>query len=66
MEKRTKTFWYGVRDEKTSLDGEEFFVEADSKETADKIVERYFPHVHVSFFGRVSEYFAECMGYDTY
>ncbi len=46
------------------VSGEEFFVEAISKEWAETIALTYFeqPQLH----GEVSEEFAEWMGFDTY
>lgn len=63
---KTKTYWYGIKDDESIFNGEEFFVEAVSKEEADRIAHETFGDFHIAYFGRVSEYFAECMGLDTY
>lgn len=64
---KIKTYWYGVRDEESYFDGEEFFVEAESKEKADKIANSIFPDgTFIAYFGPVSDYTAECLGLDTY
>ena len=44
--------------------GEDFFVEAETREEAIEIAKKYFDEPEC--FGEVSEEFAELMGWDTY
>lgn len=44
--------------------GEEFFVEAETREKAEEIAESYFPRPEC--YGAVPEEYAEAVGYDTY
>ena len=44
--------------------GETFFVEAETVDEAKVVAKTYFERPH--FWGEVSEFYAESMGYDTY
>lgn len=44
--------------------GEDFFVEAETKEEAMAIAKKYFEKPKC--YGTVPEFYAEAMGYDTY
>lgn len=65
-----QTYYFEVIDENSELSGERFFVEVDEEDdpraTAWDIAVENFPDVALICYGRVSEVFAESMGYDTY
>lgn len=61
MEKEKKKTFYFQGDES----GEEFFVEAHDREEAWKIAKKLFDEP-LSCYGPVTEYEAECWGFDTY
>ena len=54
-----KTYWF--KDYET---GEDFFVEDTRLERAEKTAKRFFRRP--SYIGKVDEYEAEMMGFDTY
>ena len=65
------TWWFGIEDEDSELEGEEFFVEVDvtldkAKQEAIKIAKENFPNTKLTCYGRVSQEDAEMMGLDTY
>ena len=60
------TYWFEVVGEDSILCGEQFFVEADDSDEAYEIVNEYFPNEEIACYGKVSEYEAEMMGFDTY
>lgn len=60
------TYWFEVVGEDSILCGEQFFVEADNYDEAHAIVNEYFPNEEITCYGKVSEYEAEMMGFDTY
>lgn len=60
------TYWFEVVGEDSILCGEQFFVEADNYDEAHAIVNEYFPNEEIACYGKVSEYEAEMMGFDTY
>lgn len=65
------TYWFEVIGEDSELCGEAFFVEVNSEEdspldTAWDIAVENFPDEELTCLGRVSEKFAELLGYDTY
>ena len=61
-----KTFWFEVVDEDSENCGEQFFVESDSLEMAWDIAVENWGDTKLDCLGKVSYYFAEMMGYDTY
>lgn len=60
------TYWFGIKTEGSVFEGEEFFVEKPNANEARDYAKRLFPNEEIAFYGKVSEYFAECMGLDTY
>lgn len=64
---KIKTYYYECTDPDSVLCGEEFFVEATTKEEAERIAHKYFGiNEELTCHGTVSEFEAECMGLDTY
>ena len=62
-----KTYWFEIDDEDSDLYGKEFLVEIDGqKMDACRYAQVLFPNTPLHYLGRVSEYEAEMMGFDTY
>lgn len=63
-------YWFIVTSEDSDCYGEEFFVEVlDNEEAHDMawdIATENFPNEELKCYGRVSDTFAEMMGFDTY
>lgn len=61
-----KHYWFGFRDEKSELCGEEILVGANSFVEAQEIVEEEFPGEWPTYYGIMTDMQAECSGLDEY
>ena len=64
--KKMWNFLVEITTEGSDIEGEEFFVQATTREEADDIVAQYFEGEQYCYHGRYTDEEAEMMGLDTY
>ena len=61
-----KNYWFEVITEGSDLEGEEFFVQAETLAEAKQIAADNFEGEELKYHGKVSDWYAEMAGLDTY
>lgn len=64
--KKMWNFLVEITTEGSDIEGEEFFVQAATREEADEIVAQFFEGENYCYHGRYTDGEAEMMGLDTY
>lgn len=61
-----KNYLFEFVDEWSDLCGEQFFVQCNTREEADEIINQYFPNEKVHYIDEFTDEEAEILGFDTY